>query len=80
MKKVHIAFLIGDVIIFNIVNQACITVCFWVLAKGLMGERKMGEILLCLIFAPTAYLVLFRMHEKKPAISFDEIAGFAFFA
>nr|DAZ10585.1 MAG TPA: hypothetical protein [Caudoviricetes sp.] len=22
--------------------------CFWVLAKGLMGERKMGEILLCL--------------------------------
>ena len=33
-------FLIGDVIIFNIVNQACITVCFWVLAKGLMDERK----------------------------------------
>ena len=35
---------------------------FFLFVKDLNGERKMRKILLCPIFAPTAYLERFRMH------------------
>ena len=49
---------------------------FFLFAEALKGERKMRKILLCPIFAPTAYLEHFRMHQKKPAFQLNEIAGF----